>query len=722
MSTGTKIRWVVIVLVLFCLTAGLAFLFLQQITPPKAVWILNGIKQNSGEVIAATLLLAALVFGAVDILYRLFIIPINKLAEEVALIGAVNAKHRVKPDGTTGMRHLKEAINALAEQLEALQQRGRQEMQQARAEAKRERNMLAAILAELPQGVLICNTDGRILLYNQRAKQFFSGQTLGTADNGPAVWPSVAFVGLGRSIYDFMDRSQITHALEDVRRQLQDDEVRAASNFVAVSRAKELLRVEVVPVLDVQKKFTGFILIFRDITANLASADRLEVTLKTLVRRIRASSAGIRAAIEAIRDYPQMGRERQDSFQEIVHKEAVSLGLIADRLMTDRTTSPQTEWPLVTVPAVDLLQMIKVKARQTLGLVIRVEPDPESLRVLADSYSLSLAVLSLLARVRKETGPVVMTSRVARSGSFVNFDLTWKGRPVKVEMLRKWSAEPVAVGAEGLPFTFREVFGHHQAEVGAFADPGIQTESAMRFFMPICGRESSVPAAKSIIFSGSRPVFYDFNLFENVAFGSQQARQRLADLSFTVFDTETTGLDPDGGDEILSIGAMRIVNGRLLKEEFFDQLIDPGRSIPPASTRIHGIAAEMVAGRPGIDEVLPRFRQFVADTVLVGHNAAFDMRMLQVKESSSGTKFENPVLDTLLLSAVIHPAQTNHTLEAIAERLGVSIVGRHSAMGDTVTTAELFLRLIPLLARKRIFSLQEALEASRKTYYARIKY
>jgi DNA polymerase-3 subunit epsilon len=98
------------------------------------------------------------------------------------------------------------------------------------------------------------------------------------------------------------------------------------------------------------------------------------------------------------------------------------------------------------------------------------------------------------------------------------------------------------------------------------------------------------------------------------------------------------------------------------------------------------------------------------------------MRFLQLKEATTGLRFDQPVLDTLLLSAVVHPAQESHRLEAIAERLGVVVQGRHTALGDAIVTAEVFLKLIPLLADQGILTLGQAREAAQRTFYARVKY
>ena len=277
-------------------------------------------------------------------------------------------------------------------------------------------------------------------------------------------------------------------------------------------------------------------------------------------------------------------------------------------------------------------------------------------------------------------------------------------------------------GTERTPLTVRDVVERHSGEMW-FERECVRHQALFRFMLPLSSVQTQDAASAAVLpASEGRPEFYDFDLFQHLDDGSELLDRPLAELTYTVFDTETTGLNPSGGDAILQLGAARIVNGKLLRQEVFEQLVDPGRDIPAETIPIHGIHPHMVAGQPRIGAVLPAFYAFAQDTVLVAHNAAFDMRFLQLQEEATGIVFRQPVLDTLLLSAVVHPHQDSHRLEAIAERFHVAVHGRHTALGDALVTAEIWLRLMPLLAQQGVHTLRQAREAAQKTYYARLQY
>ncbi|NQW00720.1 MAG: hypothetical protein HQ483_13535 [Rhodospirillales bacterium] len=210
----------------------------------------------------------------------------------------------------------------------------------------------------------------------------------------------------------------------------------------------------------------------------------------------------------------------------------------------------------------------------------------------------------------------------------------------------------------------------------------------------------------------ARPEFYDFGLLNQPMHLGELAGRRLKELEFVVFDTETTGLKPSGGDEIVSIAGVRIRDGIMETGNAFSRLVNPGFSIPKSSIRFHGITDQMVEGEDAISQVLPLFHEFVGDAILIAHNAAFDMKFLKLKEQASGVVFDQIVLDSLLLSVFLDHDSHNHTLDAIAERLGVTVEGRHTALGDALVTAAVFQRMLDRLEARGITTVRQAIDAS----------
>ena len=208
-----------------------------------------------------------------------------------------------------------------------------------------------------------------------------------------------------------------------------------------------------------------------------------------------------------------------------------------------------------------------------------------------------------------------------------------------------------------------------------------------------------------------RPEFYDYSLLDLPRHMQELDGRTLRSLDFTVFDTETTGLRPSHGDELISIGAVGVHGGEVTESRSFDEFINPGMDIPKASIRIHGITDDMVADKPGANVVVPRFRAFVGDTVLVAHNAAFDLTFLKLKEAETGARFDHVVLDTLLISVFLDRDTDDHSLETIAKRHGVTIENRHSAVGDAVATAQIFAAMLERLEARGVSTLDRLIRA-----------
>ncbi|MCC1491490.1 3'-5' exonuclease [Cognatishimia sp. F0-27] len=221
-------------------------------------------------------------------------------------------------------------------------------------------------------------------------------------------------------------------------------------------------------------------------------------------------------------------------------------------------------------------------------------------------------------------------------------------------------------------------------------------------------------AAMALRPAESRPLVYDFALMDAVETGDIH-ETALRDLCFVAFDSETTGLDPQK-DDVVQLGAVRVLNGRIVDGETLDTYVDPGRPIPAASTRIHGICDADVAGAPDFAKACSAFHAFARDAVLVAHNAPFDIAFLRRYENRLGLEWDHPVLDTVLLSAVVFGTTESHTLDALCDRLGITIPDalRHTALGDARATAEALVKLIPLLEGRGLTTFGALITETRK--------
>ena len=319
----------------------------------------------------------------------------------------------------------------------------------------------------------------------------------------------------------------------------------------------------------------------------------------------------------------------------------------------------------------DLLKMLGPSLAEH-GLRVSLVGLP--LWVHGDSLSLIQAFEVLIRKVSEVTGTARFEAEPMLGDHRVYLDLVWEGAPVPAGTLERWLDVPCSSDMEGQ--RLRDVLERHGSE--PWSKPTDRPGHAMlRLPLLVPHRPQFVPQAKRL---PARPEFYHFTLMREHQGDAALGKKPLRDIEFVVFDCEMTGLQPPQGDEIIQTGAVRVLQNRILTGEGFERLVNPGRPIPPGSIKFHGITDADVVGKPSIVDVLPEFRAYVGSGVMVGHNAAFDMKFISLKEGAAGVRFDNPVLDTMLVSSMLDGGEGGHSLDALCARYGVSIMARHTAL------------------------------------------
>ena len=180
----------------------------------------------------------------------------------------------------------------------------------------------------------------------------------------------------------------------------------------------------------------------------------------------------------------------------------------------------------------------------------------------------------------------------------------------------------------------------------------------------------------------------------------EQKGKSLIDLpnNYVVFDIETTGLDPEF-DEIIEIGAVKIKDG--IKIDTFNSLIKPEYEIDEFITELTGITNGMVENAPSIDEVLPKFMDFIRDYIIIGHNVNFDINFIYDNlEELNIPPITNDFVDTLRISRRLIPELKHHKLSDLANYFNIDTNGSHRSLKDVEITLEVLKNLNTMIIEK----------------------
>lgn len=631
-----------------------------------------------------------ILWGVVD---RLVLRDVAALAGETRALSYGTSAARLSTERHAALAPLAQAINEMSEKLTLARNAVDLAVATSTARVEEQKGRLAAVLRDLDDGVLVCNRHHQVLLYNRTALRLLHL----TGD-----------IGIGRDLLQIVTKAPVLHTLERLTRRVMDERhhghpAGASAEFVAATTDGRFLLQGTMSLLLQDDGITGYVVTFSDETSTLVTLGERDALLRSATEGLHGIVANLRAAAETLHDHPDLPDEARRLLGDVLNAESRAL---SDRLktLTGQYRALITgAWPMSDVHSGTLIDLVIARTRGSGGPAVTPTGLPQW--IYGDSFSLVVLLDHLLKRLAAATGADAFDLSAETTASWVLVDAMWRGAPVPASVIEGWTAETLPDAPGGL--RVGDVLEHHRSDLWSeAAGPGM---ARLRLPLPL-PRETHGPVG--YVPPAPRPEFFDFDLLHQPVATSELGRTPLRELTYIVFDTETTGLQPSTGDEIISIAGVRIVNGRILTGETFCRFVDPGRPIPRESIRFHGITDESVRDCPPITDVLPQFRAFVSGAVLVAHNAAFDLKFLKLKERAAGVAFDNPVLDTMLLSRHLFGDEADHSLDGIAQRLGIRVVDRHTALGDALLTAAVFLRFVDMLSERGAHTLDDAIRSA----------
>ncbi|MDX1656783.1 MAG: PAS domain-containing protein, partial [Candidatus Competibacteraceae bacterium] len=367
------------------------------------------------------------------ILVRGLLRPLEVVAREVRTLTQSKQLDRPLrvPEGQR-LGELPEAVEGMIDELRRSRREAVRAMATATARVEQEKGWLEMILLELvPNGVVVCSLDHRILLYNRPAGRLFHFSHA---------------LGLGRSLFDLVAGEPVRHALERLQYRLHRVWQDVGPPFVCASRdARLMFKARIALILDQDRRPTGYVLSLEDLSAQLVELQRSAARQRAVTRDMRGPLGSLRAAAENLAAFPDLDQQHRQVFQQIVLNETTVLSQQIEKLTlawADSSASRSGErWLMAEIHSPDLFGCVVRQLEEEQDLQVTVAGEPHWLK--GDSYSLVQVLVQLIKRLRQRQGNEDFTLEAGLGQSRAYLELRWQGKPVASSELNGWLDTPL---------------------------------------------------------------------------------------------------------------------------------------------------------------------------------------------------------------------------------------------------------------------------------------
>ncbi len=387
------------------------------------------------------------------------------------------------------------------------------------------KQILSAFISKLPEAILICDANGKILLHDEQCETYL-------ADTGKD--PSSISI-TGENISAFIDKGLIEHALDEINEQLKQQSGGSGSTFT-FQKTGRMLHAQAAPVLDKTGRYNGLVLIIDDITRQNRAEKRLDSLFRLLSRNARSPLASIRAAVEAMRSFPDMAHDRLDQFKDIIYNESLVLTDLLENAFQNQDDLNVVKTQIKPRNLGDLLKTISRRAEERHGITCRFARtvQDEALAIAAEPFGLITVFLFIFNQLHHHIGVSQFTLSCKKKSTLIFVDICWDGPGLAPQTLKKWETMTLPAGSQNRELIVGDVLSQHQSTLWAYDHHDEMTEMAyLRWFIP-AAREKVSQETKSVeIMPESRIQVSDMELFEQPDQPQELDNRLLTELSYT---------------------------------------------------------------------------------------------------------------------------------------------------------------------------------------------